>query len=105
MATNNPGRIPRVMRVVVSVANETSVTFPGAVSIVALQVQCIDSIDCRFSFDPGGTFSADNFFTIKSGESWIERDVNWVQSDNLVWFRIPTSPNGDSVIEIIYWSA
>jgi len=103
MATNTPAKIPNVIRLAVAVASETPVTFHGAVSIIALRVQCVDAIALRVSFDEGGTFSTDNFWTIKSGAVWRQDDINWTVDNPAMWVRIPVSPNGDSIVEIIYW--
>ena len=103
MATNTPARIPNIIRLVVAVGAETPVTFHGVVSIIDFSLQCLDDVDIRISFDEGGTFSPDNYFTLKSGNIWYQQDINWTPPENAMWVRIPVSPNGDSVVEIIYW--
>lgn len=104
MSTNVPAKIPNVIRLAVAVGSETPVTFHGATTIISLMVQCLDDVAMRVSFEPGGTFSTDNFWTIKSGHVWSQDDINWTGDAPQLYVRIPASPNGDSIVEVMYWS-
>jgi len=52
------------------------------------------------SFDEGGTFSPDNYFTLKAGNVWCQQDINWTPPLNAMWLR---SGAGDIEVEVIYW--
>jgi len=104
MATNTPAKIPNILRFTVGIGDEVPITFPGARTIIGFSIQTIEEIALRCSFDPGGTYSADNFWTLKSGAVWNERDINWTPEENAIYVRIPTSPNGDATVEVMYWS-
>ena len=101
MATNTPAKVPNIKRYDIDAGiNETQIDFEGAVGVIAFHIQCVDSIDIRCSFDAAGTWSTDNFWTLKADDVWIERDINWVHGENL-WVR---SEGAATVVEVLYWA-
>lgn len=100
MATNTPAKQPNIKRYTVGNAIEVQIDFEGVVGLVGFSVQAVDAVNIRYSFDPGGTFSTDNYWTLKSGDVWNERDINWVHAQNL-YVR---SEGAATTVEVLYWA-
>lgn len=100
MATNTPGKKPNVRRMSVPAATETQFNFEGIVAVINFKVQTVESVNVRLAFDPGGTFSADNYWTIKSGTVYDERDINWTHGEQL-YLR---SEGTTVTVEVTYWA-
>lgn len=101
MGTNTPAKIPDIIRLAVTGGAETPLTFPGAVSIIDFTLQALEASGTYVSFHEGGTFSPDNYFTLKSGNILYQQDINWTPPENAMWLR---SAGGVATIEVIYWS-
>lgn len=100
MATNTPGKKPNVRRISVPAASEAQFNFEGIVAVINFKVQAVTGVNMRLSFDPGGTFSTDNYWTVKSGTVYEERDINWTHGEQL-YLR---SEGADLIAEIVYWA-
>lgn len=100
MATNTPAKTPNVKRYEVANDAETQIDFEGAVGIIGFRLQDVGANNIRASFDANGTFSTDNYYTVKSGTEWIERDINWVHAQ-LLWVR---SEGAATIVEVLYWA-
>lgn len=103
MATNTPAKVPNVLRLTVGTGAEVPITFHGVPTVIGFSIQCIDAIALWITWTPGGTYSADNYWTLKSGDVYSEQDINWTPPEEAMYVRIPVSPNGDSTVEVIYW--
>ena len=99
MATNTPAHVPNIRRYAVANNAETQIDFEGTVAIVGFSIQCVDNINIRFSFDGAGTLSTNNYWTLKGGDVWIERDINWIHARNLYC----RSEGANTYVEVIYW--
>ena len=100
MAQNTPAKRPDIQRVSVAAAAETTVTFPGVVTLIGFTLQALEDVNLYFSFDLGGTFSADNYYTLKAGYIWNERDINYTPPEDVLYLR---SAAGTITAELIYW--
>lgn len=100
MATNTPAKRPNVKRVTVGTGAEVPFSFDGVVSVIAFHVQTYNAVAVLMSFEAGGTASTDNYWTIKSGYTYIERDINWTPDENGLYFL---STSGEVVVEVTYW--
>jgi len=102
LATNTPAKRPNIIRLTVEAALETPVVFHGAVTIIDFTLQVFtNQTNLYISFDEGGTFSPDNFFTLKAGNVWYQQDINWTPPEDAMWLR---SAGDVIIVEIIYWS-
>lgn len=81
---------------------ETPVTFPGRVTLIDWMVQVIEASGTYVSFEPGGTFSPDNYWTIKGGAVWYQQDMNWTPPENAMFLRVEGA--NPVTAEIMYWS-
>lgn len=99
MATNTPAKQPNIKRYTCPAATEETIDFEGIVAVIGFSLQAVDNVNVRVSFDPGGTFSADNYWTLKAGDIWNERDINWVHAERL-YVR---SEGAATTVEVIYW--
>ena len=99
MATNTPAKRPDIIRLAVAAAAETPVTFHGIPTLIGLLIQTIGDAVLYISLEPGGTFSADNYYTLKSGYVMIHRDINWTPPEEALYLRSTESVTA----EIWYW--
>ena len=99
MATNPPAKRPNVHRLSVPANSEVSFDFAGVVTVIDFSIKTVEEVDVRISFDEGGTFSADNYFLLESGDVWYQQDINWTHATQM-WFR---SEAGTITVQIIYW--
>lgn len=100
MATNNPCGVPNIKRYAVANNAETQIDFEGTVVLLGFSMQCVDNINVRFSFDGAGTFSTNNYWTLKGGDVWNERDINWTHARRL----FVRSEGAATTVEVVYWS-
>lgn len=100
MATNTPAKHPNVKRVSVPSNTEAAFDFEGVVAVIDFTVKTVEQVNVRISFDPGGTFSTDNYFTLEAGGSWSQQDINWIHAKRL-FFR---SEAGTVIVQVIYWA-
>ena len=100
MATNTPAKKPNVKRISVPAATEEQFDFEGIVAVISFTLQAVESVNVRLSFDPGGTFSTDNYWTLKSGAIHSQHDINWTHAENL-YLR---SEGITTIVEVIYWA-
>lgn len=100
IATNPAAKKPNCKRVTVGAATEVPFSFDGVVSIIGFQVQAYQAVNLLMSFEAGGTASPDNYFTVKSGTVYIERDINWTPDEDALFFL---SASGEITVEVIYW--
>ena len=100
MATNTPAKRPDIQRVDVAAGAETPLTFDGVPTLIGFTLQALEDVNLYCSFVPGGTFSADNYYTLKAGYIWNERDINWTPDEEALYLR---SAAGAITAEIIYW--
>ena len=100
MATNCPAGQPNIKRYAVANNAETQIDFEGTVVLLGFSIQCVENVNVRLSFDGAGTFSTDNYWTLKSGDVWSERDINWTHARNLY----SRSEGANTTVEVIYWS-
>lgn len=100
MGTNVPAKHPNMKRVAVTAGAETAITFDGVPTLINFVLQVVESVALYISFDSGGTFSTDNYFTLKSGATWNEQDINWTPPANAMYVR---SASGNITVELIYW--
>jgi len=99
MATNTPATQPNAHRLSVPSNIEVQFGFPGVVGVIDFSIKTVEQVGVRLSFDPGGTFSTDNYFLLEAGDSWAQQDINWIHGKNL-YFR---SEGGTVTVQIIYW--
>lgn len=74
MATNVPPKTFDVIRYAITAAAETPVVIPGN-TVRKIVVQCVSAADIYLGFTPNATFSANNYWTIKSGQNLPLEDV------------------------------
>jgi len=75
MATNLVARNFNTKRTTVGATAEAGVVLEQAQTIRYINVHCLTAINVRISFTPGGCFSADDYFTLKSGTTWEVNDI------------------------------
>jgi len=101
MATNTPAKHPDIQRVPVGAALETPFSFDGVPTAIGFHIQTVDDqVDLYISLVSGGTFSPDNFYTLKAGFVMVQRDINWTPDINALYLR---SAAGDIIVEVWYW--
>jgi len=99
MATNPPAKRPDIQRVLVGAGAETPFSFDGVPTVIGFTIQAIDDAPLYIGLIPLSTFSADNFYTLKSGYVMIHRDINWTPPGVGLYLR----STGDITVEVWYW--
>ena len=105
MATNIPARNFDTKRITLGAAVEVGVTLEATNVIRYIKVQCATAVNVRISFTPNGTLSADNYFTIKSGECWEVNDFTLYPRDSAGIFFYALSEAGVVSLEVIWAQA
>lgn len=103
MPTQPGAKRPDIKRVVVGTVAETPFSFDGAVSVIGFHIQALadNGVPLYVSLEPGGTFSPDNFYTLKADFVMTHRDINWSPDTEALYLR---SSSGDIEVEVWYWS-
>lgn len=102
MATNPAAKIPDIMRLAVAPGAETPVVFPGTVTLIDWMVQAEEASGTYVSYEAGGTFSPDNYWTLKANGIWYQQDMNWTPPENAMYLRAQGA--NPITVEIMYWS-
>jgi len=105
MATNVPAKNFDTKRIALSATVETPITLEGTRVIRYIRVQCATAVNMRMSFTPNGCLSADNYFTIKSGEFWEINDITLWPRDEDGTFFYALSEVGTVTMEAIWAQA
>ena len=102
MATNIPPKTFDQIRVLVNQTTEVQIAIPDVRTLRYAELQCAGAQNCYISRTPGGTLSADNYWTIKSGATLPLRDVELQPLDaNGVFWYARTAASAD-YLEVIY---
>lgn len=101
MATNIPPKHFDQIRVAINVLTEVPIPIPDARTLRYAELQNADAQACYISRSPGGTFSTDNFWTIKSGHTIELRDIELQPLDNVGTFWYARGA-ADGYLEVIY---
>ena len=103
MATNVPAKNFDVVRVNLTGAAETPIVLPVN-TIRFLAIQCYTAVDVYLSFQAGGTWSTDNFWTVKSGQILVLEDIASQPKDAVAGGGTMFYARGGAtcVIEVLY---
>jgi hypothetical protein len=105
MATNVPAKNFDVKRIVVSTTIETPVNLESTRVIRYIHVhEATKAVNVRISFSPGGTFSADNYFTIWAGTAWEINDITLYSLNTAGTFFYALGEAGQSVTLEVMWA-